>query len=300
MSVFADYAPKLLDAGYSPIPIRAGEKRPLLDKWDHLREVALKPKDIRTLDRSWPNLGLGVCGGFGGLVPIDVDSDDPAVRSAIRGALPTPTVVKRGRKGATAFYFDPEGCIQGRKFHPKVDGVKQPPLVEILTTGQTVLPPTIHPELGQPYHYRTALQLWDQPAEDLPHIEPEHIEALERALAPWVPLPKVYAPLPVDPDAEPVCEKRMKACARAALDKHVSHISGLPEGRNEALFRAICEVGKFVHRGVLSAGEVENGLVGAMVASGYTEKHSLKAARATYQSGLKRSANDPLPMLAER
>ena len=82
------------------MPIKVGEKRPLFEKWDRLRSAALTPAEIEELCRNYPGLGLEVAGGFGGLVPIDVDTDDRDIVRAIRGALPPVEVAKRGQKAS--------------------------------------------------------------------------------------------------------------------------------------------------------------------------------------------------------
>lgn len=304
MSVFADFAPRLIRSGYSPVPIRTGQKRPLFDKWDELRQQPMKAKDICRLDQNFPGLGIGVCGGHRGLVPVDVDSDDPEIRQAVRSVLPVPTVVKRGAQGATAFYYDPTGTVageRGRKFRPPpVNGQKQKPLVEVLTTGQSVVPPTLHPDIGSPYQWRTGLALWDVPVESLAIITLAHIEALAKALEPWIPTKPIYTPQPVT--AGPVSEKRMTALANHVLNKHLAGMRGIKEGRNDALFHAICTIGKFVHHGILSDATVRNALVQASVDNGYTSKptKSVKDAVDTYESGLHLSAGDALPVLGDR
>ena len=94
---FARYAAHMLDGGYSPVPLVAGTKRPLFDNWDRLQSAALTPHEIEALCRKHP--GLGVAGGFEGLVPIDIDVDEPKIVRAILDALPPILVAKQGQKG---------------------------------------------------------------------------------------------------------------------------------------------------------------------------------------------------------
>ena len=146
MSAFKLHAQELLDNGFSPVPIKAGSKRPLFDHWDMLRAKPLRPSQIRALDHSHPHLGLGVAGGFNCLVPVDIDTNDPAIKRAILEAIPKPMVAKIGVKGFTSFYWDDSGMIDGMKFKCGSDF-----FAEILVTGQSVLPPTTHPETLLPY-----------------------------------------------------------------------------------------------------------------------------------------------------
>src|SRR5215475_5626162 len=138
MTMFGKWGAHMLGGGYSPVPLRPGEKRPLADKWDHLRKQPMTPKAIADLAKKHPGLGLGVAGGFMDLVPVDVDSDDPKIIAAALAVLPPMAVVKAGARGFTVFY---RGKVRARKFKSS----EKKPLVEVLVTGQTVLPPTMHP-----------------------------------------------------------------------------------------------------------------------------------------------------------
>src|SRR6516225_6054602 len=84
-SVFELHAPLLLRNGYSPVPIEPGDKRPLgaIDDWNRLRQVPLTAEELAAIAAEHPNAGLGVVGGYGGLVPIDIDTEDPNIRAAI-------------------------------------------------------------------------------------------------------------------------------------------------------------------------------------------------------------------------
>ena len=170
LGAFAQFAALMLEGDYSPVPIKVGEKRPLFDAWDRLRSAAVTPAEIKELCRNYPGLGLGVAGGFGGLVPIDVDTDDRDIVRAIRGALPPVEVAKRGQKGFTAFYWDPAGVIGGMKFrHPRIDGGWDM-LLELLATGQSVLPPTPHPAIKRAFRWLTTATLFNTRVDELPII----------------------------------------------------------------------------------------------------------------------------------
>lgn len=299
---FAQYAAFMLEGDFSPVPIKVGKKRPLFDNWDRLRSAALTPHEIEALCRKHPGLGLGVAGGFMGLVPIDVDTDDREIIDAIMSALPRPEVVKFGQRGFTAFYHDAYGCIAGQKFrHPRMDGGFDT-LAEVLATGQSVIPPTIHPDIGRPYEWLTSATLLNTRVDELPVITKAHIEALREALGPWLPRPVLYAPpkLPKPAKAfQASTGKRMTAYAEAILANEARKLSGLSAGRNWALFCAASNLGKFVHHGVLSRSEVENALIGATMTNGYaTAKHGgMKKTCATLRSGLEKARSDALPNL---
>lgn len=297
---FAQFAALMLEGDYSPVPIKVGEKRPLFEKWDRLRSAALTPAEIEELCRNYQGLGLGVAGGFGGLVPIDVDTDDRDIVRAIRGALPPVEVAKRGQKGFTAFYWDPAGVIGGMKFrHPRIDGGWDM-LLELLATGQSVLPPTPHPAIKRAFRWLTTATLFNTRVDELPIIGKAHIAAVKEALFPWLPRPVLCPPLrkPQAP-TRPAAGNRMDANARAAFAGEVQILSGLPCGRNTALFHAACRLGKYVHHGILPEAEVQVALMAATHANGYASAPhgGAKKALATIKSGFNKAKGDPLPDL---
>jgi hypothetical protein len=167
-NAFGLCAPLLLRNGYSPVPIEPGGKRPLgaISDWNRLRIRPLTEAEIADIATNNPNAGLGVLGGYRGLVPIDIDTDDRAILAAINGVVPDYLVAKRGRRGVTVFYRDPKGIIEPRKLR-KADGSI---ILEILTTGQVVIPPTIHPETQRPYQWVTEYTLLQVHIDDLPEL----------------------------------------------------------------------------------------------------------------------------------
>jgi hypothetical protein len=271
-----------------------------------LRSVALTPNQIDALCRKHPGLGLGVAGGFMGLIPIDVDTDDREIIDAIMSALPRPDVAKFGQRGFTASYYDAYRCMAGQKFrHPRKDGSGFDTLVEVLATGQSVLPPTVHPDTMQPYRWLTNDTLLNTRVDELPVITKAHIEALREALGPWLPRPVLCSPpKPLKPVRASYShqDKRMTAYAEAILANEARKLSGLSCGRNWALLCAAANLGKFAHHGVLSCSKLENALIGATHANGYmAAKHGgMKKARATLRSGLEKARGDALPNLSAR
>jgi Bifunctional DNA primase/polymerase, N-terminal len=167
-NTFGLYAPLLLRNGYSPAPIESGGKRPLaaIGDWNRLRATPLTEGEISAIAAAYPNAGLGVLGGYNGLVPIDIDTEDPDIQAVIYAVLPEYLVAKRGRRGATVFYRDRSGLIKPRKFK-NADGSM---ILEVLTTGQVVLPPTIHPETHKPYCWLTEHTLLEVSIDELPEL----------------------------------------------------------------------------------------------------------------------------------
>ena len=298
MSAFKLHAMDLLERGYSPVPIVPSEKRPLgqcafYEHWNELRGTALLPRQIDILARSNPNLGLGVAGGFNCLVPVDIDTNDPAIKRAILEAIPKPKVAKVGAKGFTSFYWDERGMIEAMKFKCGSDF-----FAEILVTGQSVLPPTTHPETLLPYKWLTSATLFNTPVDQLPVISETHIQELKRALQPWLPKPEQHA-VRRGYSAEAIADTSMAAYARTALRNEVQRLGSLSCGRNWGLFASACKLGRFIHHGALTEAEVVNALMGATRLNGYASaKHGgEKQAWKTLRSGLRKTQGDTLPEL---
>ena len=85
---FREIALPLLAAGYSPVPIVPGTKRPALAGWQRLCHTPLSPDEIEHFARSPIAYGVGAVLGFNGLVAIDIDTDNAEIVAAIRKVLP--------------------------------------------------------------------------------------------------------------------------------------------------------------------------------------------------------------------
>jgi Bifunctional DNA primase/polymerase, N-terminal len=294
---FARGAIRLRRQGYSPVPIRVGEKRPLMDGWHKLRTTAMPELEIARLARHSPLLGLGVAGGYGGLVPVDVDTDDPAIVDAVASVLPRPMVAKCGRRGFIIFVRS-NGPIKARKF--KTPKPHEEMLVEVLTTGQTLIPPTVHPDTRLPYQWLTAATLFDTPIDQLPEISPMALAALEEALAARLPRRRIYTSAEGGTASNRASATRMDQYARGALRSEADSLAAMPQnsGRNRALFDAGAKLGKFFHhRSVLALAEIESALLSAFQTNGLLKDDGLRKCKASLASGLRKAANDHLPSL---
>jgi hypothetical protein len=287
-------APLVLENGYSPVPLRADTGTPTMKGWDGLRDKPLSLQSIALVIQKQPHVGMGVVGGFNGLVPIDVDTDDPEVIEAFCSVMPEPLVVRRGSKGFVAFYVSTKPII-GRKFC-RPDGK---PVVEILTRGNVSIPPTLHRKTGKAYYWGTHRTMFDTHVSELSEVTPEHIATLAKTLAPWCP-PKVYAPIITPKDTKPTNDKRMKAWAERCLSNEMNNLITVRGGRNWALFKAACKLAKYVHHGVLSEMEVVASLESACKINGYEAKAGKQQAYATIRSGLDKGRGDQLPVLQDK
>lgn len=93
--------------GWSPLPIGAGSKKPLVE-WKPLQTQPASESEIRTWYQQWSNAGVGiVCGKGSGLVCVDLDfrNDDADARKALDG-LPLPaTLTEQTPSGGMHCYY---------------------------------------------------------------------------------------------------------------------------------------------------------------------------------------------------
>jgi len=81
---FRMFAEALLDAGYSPLPIMPGRKKPALREWSDFCAAPMTRERIQSYGARWPRASLGVALGFAGVVALDVDTEDEGQLAAIR------------------------------------------------------------------------------------------------------------------------------------------------------------------------------------------------------------------------
>jgi hypothetical protein len=191
---YATLGPRLRDLGYSCVPIIPATKRPGelqngswvgLNDWRALYTARL-PTDDEMARWSASDAGIGlVCGPAShGIVGVDLDTDDAEIQQAVISKLP-PKLVKVGSKGGTLFYRRP-AIDRSPSWNLTLADGKRVRVCDLLGTGrQTLLPPTIHPDTGQPYRWTGSVALEDMSPEDLPELLPEHLDAIGEALRPF-------------------------------------------------------------------------------------------------------------------
>ena len=198
-SPYALVAGRLRDMGYHAMPAKPGEKVPghfEAGRWSYMARWQdwcgrMPPEFLHERWESWPD--AGVCIAHGAVVGADVDTDRTDIAAAVVAALGPSPVRRRGQKGWMGYYRPGSGCealgARLRWYHPEVfstgeDGRKSwPPLVELLLEGtQSVVPPTIHPDTGQPYRWLTPDTLEDTPLGDLPELPADPAARLDAEL----------------------------------------------------------------------------------------------------------------------
>lgn len=151
-NIFAEHCERFWAAGLPVMPLQRGDKKPIIMNWQSLQS-RMPNEAERTSWRVFhrhANLGLPL-GPQSGLVAIDVDTDDPTVLGVLQKVLPPSPWRRIGQKGFVLIYkYDGQPIIRIK--HRDAEGKIQS-LVEMLGAGsQIVLPPSIHPKTGQPYH----------------------------------------------------------------------------------------------------------------------------------------------------
>lgn len=192
-SPYASAAQRLINMGYSAIPVLPGSKRPGQyakgvwygeNDWQRFGD-RLPTKYEVPIWSTWPDAGVCIVLDDNVKV-IDIDSDEPALIDAVTAALPPCSVRKRGAKGFSMF-FRGSADIVSRPFNIKPHGAKKPiRAVDLLAKGrQTVLPPTVHPETERPYTWIDEDNLADLEPHDLPELPIDVADTIAAALEPF-------------------------------------------------------------------------------------------------------------------
>lgn len=193
-NIFLSTALELVNAGFCPVILNG--KKPIFSNWPEympgwashedvgMRQGSVPPFTAALLEswsRDYPNANVGVnC-----REAPTIDLDDPEILPFIWDLLPRTPHRKRGARGYSLMYAkhaaDP--VTRSRTFPSRIDGHM---LVEILSDGrQTVLPPSVHPETGQPYVWEPTP--WGDPATPLgagpvPTLSQTQVDAIETRL----------------------------------------------------------------------------------------------------------------------
>lgn len=140
-----------LSDGWSVIPLRARDKRPLL-RWQIYQHERAAPAEAAAWWRAWPDANVGiVTGTVSGLLVLDIDPHHGGTASLdglerAHGPLPA-TVEALTGGGGRHLYFN----RAGRPVHNRV-GIA--PGIDVRGEGGYVIaPPSVHPN-GTPYTWR--------------------------------------------------------------------------------------------------------------------------------------------------
>jgi len=175
-----ELAVTLLRNGYHPIWLKTGTKTPGRNGWaENLSTEQTVTQDFRVPG----NIGLmqGVVAAdktFG--VAIDIDLNDHPLICCVQAAIGNDCPQKRGKKGVT-FLLRGIGDIRSQTLHDYREGKR--PAIDILAKGkQTVIPPSVHPDTGEPYNWVTKLTPSTVPYSELPLIDESAIKEIKAFL----------------------------------------------------------------------------------------------------------------------
>jgi hypothetical protein len=133
-------ARNFLARGWTPVPVKHGEKKPVGEGWQQRRVIEA---DLPRLFTGDGNLGLLTGKLSGGLVDIDLDCAEAV---ALADGLLPPTPMRSGRttrRSSHRWYLALNGIPASRAF----TDIDKSMLVELRTDGhQTLVQPSIHPD----------------------------------------------------------------------------------------------------------------------------------------------------------
>src|SRR5262245_20657996 len=180
-SVFDDYAPLYRGAGFRVVPIAPGTKYPGVHQ-GFGSYIALVGWPTSNITNPQPAAGVGlICGEP--LVAGDIDVDDDVLGIELIDAITDgkgTVITKIGKRGQTLLLRPPLGVkVKSRKF--LINGATA---FEMLAEGrQTVLPPTVHPDLKAPYRWGNGATPLNTELQQIAVLRSDWEERVETVLA---------------------------------------------------------------------------------------------------------------------
>jgi len=200
-----EYGAKLVDAGYSIIPIMPGTKRPGRfdgNQWAELpRWTTVKSMQSHVdIWNKWPGCGIGIL--TGNVVAIDIDVLDSSVAIAVGNVfqekLGKTEFVRIGKSPKALYLYRTDEPFSKISMHP----------IEVLGLGQQFVAYSTHPDTNKPYQWPFSAP-HEMPLEALPLVTREQVleacEAAYKALPPNLRRTKLQTFLP-DKDAKTSAE----------------------------------------------------------------------------------------------
>ena len=143
MNNTAAAAREYLERGWSVIPLRQADKRPLI-RWQEFQYRHAEQREVESWLQGWPDANLGIVTGLvSGLIVVDIDpahggEESLAALEASQGTLPVTQSVRTGRGGRHLYFRHPGGVIHNR--------VGLRPGIDLRGDGgYVVAPPSLHP-----------------------------------------------------------------------------------------------------------------------------------------------------------
>ena len=168
LSIYHQWFQRYVDGGYQPRPVEPGTKKCLIKGWNADVPTVSVPHgiDYGIGLRLGTRLADGTC-----LVAVDVDRDEFV---PIAHALVPSQCGRIGQKGVALFARVAEEQAAGFALKLMAGGKAG----EFLgRSAHCVIPPTIHPDINQPYYW-TDWPLLELPWQELPEVDPDLIAAV--------------------------------------------------------------------------------------------------------------------------
>jgi hypothetical protein len=171
--IFAEWAPVYRERGFWPRPISPNTKACRVPKWQR-PDSEIPVAELASWPTKYGHLGIGLLMGSPfpdgtTLGALDIDRDE-YVRVG-RALLKDPPSGRIGKKGAVLF-VRVRGALSNPEFRVRgEEGKRYGKVAECLFTKKLcVIPPTIHPDTGQPYRW-LGTPLHEVEFTDLPVVE---------------------------------------------------------------------------------------------------------------------------------
>jgi hypothetical protein len=159
----------VVENGYSPVPVKAGEKRPILYKWQQACTEIASHNDIERWHHQYGGQGLGIA--TNGLFIADNDELDPAkadeIEALVKSELGDTPLKRSGFWPKRQLWYRCDTPIKSRSL----------PGFDALGAGRFSVAFNTHPRTGQPYHWFDRSPL-NTPRSDLPSVTPAQVDKL--------------------------------------------------------------------------------------------------------------------------
>lgn len=179
---FGGLAPAYWERGLSALPVKPATKQPSIKEWtSYQSNLPSQSRREEWLSR-YGDHGIGVNTGteiLSGELLVGIDVDDDRLVRVVQGPLDGTRCAKRGAKGATLFVR----MSKMEKFKSTtLKGSEDLGNIDVLAGGRfTVLPPTVHPNTGQPYEW-LGQSLLEVDYGELPLIDKRLLDLIGRAI----------------------------------------------------------------------------------------------------------------------